>query len=130
MGCKFVGGRAETAPTLRREGGVKTFVLEAPGKAVSMAATENQLLDQSGNAASAAPTEIRWAELDEEPLCQLLLERCAVNILGLPHEAWRRIQATRRVRAPDAPAEVPEPEDELLKSGELRGSSNHGRDPL
>ena len=73
MGCKFVGGRAETAPTLRREGGVKTFALEAPGKAVSMASTGSQMLDQSGNAASAAPTEIRWAELDEEPSCQLLL---------------------------------------------------------
>ena len=31
MGCTFEEGRPESAPTLRREGGVKTFALESEG---------------------------------------------------------------------------------------------------
>ena len=85
MGCRFVGGRAETAPTLRREGGVKTFALEALGKAVSTA--ESQVPSQSGRTVSTVPSEIRSAELNDDPLCQLLLEKFALSVLGLPHEA-------------------------------------------
>ena len=113
---------------MRREGGVKTFALEAPGKAVSTA--ESQEPSQSGRIVPTVPSEIRWVEFNDDPLCQLLLEKFALSILGLPHEAWQKIQAERRVKAPDAPTEAQEPEDELVKSGEVRGSSNFGRDPL
>ena len=103
MGCVFEGGRPESAPTLRREGGVKTFLLQR---------------------------RRRWEDMMEGPLCQAAIEDMALHILGLPHETWKKIKAERMILVPDEPPEAKEPTDALMEFGERMGSAGAGRERL
>ena len=103
MGCVFEGGRPESAPTLRREGGVKTFLLQR---------------------------RRRWEDMLEGPLCQAAIEDMALHILGLPHETWKKIKAERMILVPDEPPEAKEPTDALMEFGERMGSAGAGRERL
>ena len=132
MGCEFRGGRPETAPTLRTEGGTKAFAVH-PDPVV----TPRGLHQGSGVPACEKEMKVKlgkksWptvSEEEEDTMTPEELEVFAFQILGLPHNTWELVKSLR-VSPPEARAEVVEPSDPMIEEGHSIGSAGGGREPL
>ena len=157
LGCRFEGGRAESAPKLRREGGMKTFMVTSSrgGLTPPLACNNNSCNSGAKQVSYYKCTRRRarspmaragaesypegncvssWdAEFEEGHGLELSIEELQENAsrFGLRRdEDWAEVAAGHRVVPPPAPLEADEPEDALLKHGAELGALGRGRGEL